>query len=710
VLFVIIFIVIKSSFRFLSTMSSGGNFGEWEKYTNGIGSKLLAKMGFQPGQGLGKNAQGIVAPIEVNKRPGQGALGAYDFEEKATKKGLKEKEKAEQQKRKESTKDHGQPSSYKVRDKVKKIKVYEKSIDELILEGIQSGSKSTFGDDSGIRKMKIVDMTGPDQRILTGLSQLHQSKAQKPKEDYTPTEYNTRFDVPELKSNLERMLRITENKLTKCMQDNEKDNKNLEVYKDEINRLEKVITDDERKLKKFDQYDDFVRELEELDDDVTIESILERFENFKGDDNLETYGKLLRFDDLLMISLKGRLQKELRFWKPFMKDDRVFNIFQRLQKIVTSDKTFDLLLWNCWNTSVFRALQGWHSMKNFHEPIVFFEQWQPIIPSWLFNYQIKEVVIPKLLRELEGWNPLQDPIPVIAWIFPWNSVILENDLETDLGELFEPVYSIVRSKLGEALFYWQPAIEDRSVFSMIHPWKGKFADRKMQSFLGEKIAPKLEITFSAIPANESIEEDDNDNGLKAWKWAIEWRYLFDTKSLINLLERSFFPNWLGEIHKSLSEGEISYSSLEQHYRMWKKRLVNVRLVDEKNIQKYLFLALQMMHHRVDDKIGLKAYQFYLNTLQTDKSSRDKSSVKNTVKMSHLDAINFKQMVEQQANDNGILFMPINGRLQEGRQVYQFGDSLVYIDNQVIFRQETVKGQKLWSPIGLQELVEKSKFF
>ncbi|KAI5082966.1 hypothetical protein GOP47_0002709, partial [Adiantum capillus-veneris] len=52
------------------------SFGEFEAHTKGFGSRMLAKMGYVDGSGLGKDGQGIARPLQAIKRPKSLGLGA----------------------------------------------------------------------------------------------------------------------------------------------------------------------------------------------------------------------------------------------------------------------------------------------------------------------------------------------------------------------------------------------------------------------------------------------------------------------------------------------------------------------------------------------------------------------------------------------------------------------------------------------------------
>ncbi|XP_076281491.1 zinc finger CCCH-type with G patch domain-containing protein isoform X1 [Lasioglossum baleicum] len=51
------------------SMDNNAPLGNWEKHTRGIGSKLMAQMGYVVGTGLGKNSDGRIQPVEATVLP-----------------------------------------------------------------------------------------------------------------------------------------------------------------------------------------------------------------------------------------------------------------------------------------------------------------------------------------------------------------------------------------------------------------------------------------------------------------------------------------------------------------------------------------------------------------------------------------------------------------------------------------------------------------
>jgi tuftelin-interacting protein 11 len=67
-----------------------------------------------------------------------------------------------------------------------------------------------------------------------------------------------------------------------------------------------------------------------------------------------------------------------------------------------------------------------------------------------------------------------------------------------------------------------------------------------------------------------------------------------------------------------------------------------------------------------------------------------------------DSLRFIDLVQKMAEDTGTVFMPIHGRRHEGKQIYNFGKLVIYIDRNVIF---VSSSEDNWTPVSLEKLQE-----
>lgn len=47
------------------------------------------------------------------------------------------------------------------------------------------------------------------------------------------------------------------------------------------------------------------------------------------------------------------------------------------------------------------------------------ETWQPLLPLWMLENIFDQLIMPKIVAEVNSWNPLTDTIPIHVWIHPW---------------------------------------------------------------------------------------------------------------------------------------------------------------------------------------------------------------------------------------------------------------------------------------------------
>lgn len=51
--------------------------------------------------------------------------------------------------------------------------------------------------------------------------------------------------------------------------------------------------------------------------------------------------------------------------------------------------------------------------------INFLELWKPLLPQWVLDNILDQLIMPRLTTEVNNWNPLTDTVPLHYWIHPW---------------------------------------------------------------------------------------------------------------------------------------------------------------------------------------------------------------------------------------------------------------------------------------------------
>lgn len=205
-----------AGFRTGNSMGGGAVSGaKWEQHTKGIGAKLLLQMGYQPGKGLGKDLQGIAQPVQAHLRKGRGAIGAYGPEQgqtigdgKSAKPKIDEdvKETLEFQEKMSQWRKSSEKST-----KNAKNRYYYKSVQDVIDKGKHKSYILSDRVNTKLSNVTVIDMTGPEKRVLSGYHALGQTKAaEETLYEHRPSKKCSNFSLPELMHNLQLIVNMCE--------------------------------------------------------------------------------------------------------------------------------------------------------------------------------------------------------------------------------------------------------------------------------------------------------------------------------------------------------------------------------------------------------------------------------------------------------------------------------------------------------------------
>ena len=720
-------------------VSLGKGFGAWEKHTKGIGAKLLLKMGYQAGKGLGKNLEGRSTIVEAHLRKGRGAIGAYGKEGSAPK--AAETVDSEEEEEKEFKEKLHQWKKAGSSGNKQRVKYVYKTADQVLEEGKwRKISKDTAGaDTSNISKVKVIDMTGKEQRVLSGYHAI--GAQQMPDDDIQVATKNegdiytqrklANFDLPELRHNIDLIL-------DKCEEDLINADRQLRHHK---NRVE-VLQQEEEKLNKVVE-----KENKEIDTLEGVLGMVEKLETAHNSGNLDLntakdtfqamssqYPNEYRTYEVPYIAttiVTPLIQKELCKWRP-LEDGKAASEKHKekfvewhemlylgrgqdqlnaasLRPIPNSGDMdpFHVVMWEAWMPSVRAATAAWNT-REYDKLIGFLEVWKDMIPRWMWSNILDQLVLPKLQDNVEKWDPLTDHIPIHSWLHPWLPY---------LNQQLEIVYPTIRNKLATCLTNWHPS--DTSAKRILLPWKEVFSKGSLQAFVLKNIMPKLEGVMLKLIVNPGQQKLDE------WNWVMEWRDLLPPMSLVNLLDTHFFrEKWFPVLSGWLNHNP-NYNEVVNWYKGW-KGMVPEDILNYPQIRNWFSQALDMMTrvtnmssgHPMSRQPGAKDTILQLCSNEPgmipvtptppppprlSAPSKSMAEVSRTaVEMSY----SYKDLVARRCEERGIIFAPaVPAKWKEGKPIYRVGNSYIYMDKTAIFVQQPGAGIDRWIPQSLNTLLD-----
>lgn len=79
---------------------------------------------------------------------------------------------------------------------------------------------------------------------------------------------------------------------------------------------------------------------------------------------------------------------------------------------------YDRLVWEVWMPKLRRVLSSWS--PRVCDPLIdLLECWKPLLPGWVLQNILDQLVMPKVQNEAENWDPTTDVVPIHKWIHPW---------------------------------------------------------------------------------------------------------------------------------------------------------------------------------------------------------------------------------------------------------------------------------------------------
>ncbi|KAF7356333.1 Tuftelin-interacting protein 11 [Mycena venus] len=564
-----------------ATPLSASEQAHFNKIQGTIGARLLAKMGWQAGTGLGAAGEGIVTPVESKLRPQKMGMGFRGFKEKT------EQSKAEARRRGEVVSDPEEPPAARQarkkekeakekrsdvwkRPKKVKTKVEHKTYEQILAEAGQELPAS-----AGLGQ--IIDATGAVPREVSSLADVSLNS-------WSPSNDPTR--IPEVRHNIRLIAEACKTDLDGLAREAKALDERKKWVAHEDARLRKKVEEEADLIARLQQVQIVANEIDAKSKELAsvYEISLEAFSPlfYKLVDQFSREFERYRLDEIVVAAIAPLVRRMVSTWDPLDAPMVFLSTFRswrralrvnaaeekpaQMQVDVYGSKTvsvapidiekpmtpFESLLWNVWLPKVRTSINNEWSPQTPLPAVKLYEAWSSFLPPFIRDNLLDQLILPKVKKAVADWNPRRATVTLQSIVFPWLPH-LGLRMEDVLGDAQRKVKSLLRSwSVGDDI------PEDLAT------WREVFDTAEWDAMLLKYVVPKLGACL-----REEFRVNPRDQIMTPLTNVLKWAGTVRPSIFSQILETEFFPKWLDVLHVWLIQPKVSFEEVAQWYSFWK---------------------------------------------------------------------------------------------------------------------------------------------
>jgi tuftelin-interacting protein 11 len=666
-------------------------------------ARMMAKMGYKEGQGLGKEGTGRSGIIEVQLRPQGVGLGA-----------VKEKSKQEKEEEKRQAKIRGE--------------VYEDSDEERKKQHRKpKGLGSASGTDSGMSTPRrapkpkyktiaeiqraapgldipdtfapILDMTAPGQRLLTSTSGL-----------LTPTATGYEPQSVEKVESM-KLARRAQNDLSAFVEEW----KNLEERKAYI---EMSIVEQKQEVevlqKDFDQMKLFAVtvQVSQAVRDMQWDPVIEALTTAEKISGVSVSEEL---SDIAVAAVHPFLRQATEGWQP-LEDPKLtgmapalFNIRHIIgatpndKSIVNSHNgvsngsrrhgksttSYESMIYKIIFPKIVSSInQSW----NVHNPTplqALLDAWDGLLPAFVRSQILDQAVVGKLNEAVSSWNPRKrrhHELPHL-WLFPWLQYLPTHhaDPKSSTG-----LVSDVKRKFRTLIDSWD---FHKGVIPGLQQWREvlclNLSNDHWTPLIMNHVLPSM-ARFLKNEKNFMVDPNDQAPYMSALQGIFAWQDILKPRIVGQVLVDTIFPMWHNVLHQWLTVVGPN-EEIGQWFEWWRDEVFPVEVKDLRSVQQEFDKGHDMINQALD--LGSKAATHLPAPTQSSRISPPAPAPPTPAKPAApvVEESTFRHRIEDWSIENDLQFLPEKKVLHSAGPLYRItaagngkNGTLVYFKGDSLF--------------------------